>query len=85
MKMCRRMIIVNYENGLFMFFVFLKSGIPKQACCGREIIEKGLLYTSYRMLLISCLECNSAEGEFWGLRNGVAENSVPFRDVTLRR
>ena len=62
MKMCRCMKVVDDENGLFRVFVFLKSGIPRQVCRGREIIENGCstrLTESWR-----CLECNSAECEF---------------------
>jgi hypothetical protein len=35
------MIVVNDENGLFKFFLFLKSGIPRQVCRVSKIIENG--------------------------------------------
>jgi hypothetical protein len=64
MKMCRRMIVVNDENGLFKFSVFLKSGIPRQVCRDREITENGCSTRFTECWLISCLECNSAVCEF---------------------
>jgi len=85
MKMCRCMIVVNDENVLFKLFVFLNIWYFQASVSRQRNHWERLLYASHRMLVISCQECKTAECEFWGLGNGVAENSVPFMDVTLRR
>jgi hypothetical protein len=70
------MIVVNNENGLFKFFVFLKIWYSQASVSRQRSLRRAALRVSPNAGdTLSGMQLNGV-CEFCGLRNGVAEN--PF-------